>query len=82
MNHVFPLESYLDEAIALAAKIAAMPRIAVLLIKDAVRKTGQMTLQDGLDYEKQNFYLTFGTEDKVEGMEAFIAKRKPQWRNR
>ena len=59
-----------------------MPRMAVQLIKDAVRKTEQMTLQDGLDYEKQNFYLSFGTEDKREGMAAFIEKRSPQWRNR
>ena len=81
-NHVFPLENYLDEAITLAGRIAAMPRIAVLLIKDAVRKTAQMTLEDGLDYEKHNFYLSFGTEDKVEGISAFIEKRKPQWRNR
>ena len=82
VNHVFPLETYLDEAIALAGRIAAMPRMAVQLIKDAVRKTEQMTLQDGLDYEKQNFYLSFGTEDKREGMAAFIEKRSPQWRNR
>ena len=82
VNHVYPLESYLDEAIALAGRIAAMPRVAVQLIKDAVRKTEQMTLQDGLDYEKQNFYLSFGTEDKREGMAAFVEKRKPQWRNR
>lgn len=82
VNHVYPLESYLDEAIALAGRIAAMPRVAVLLIKDAVHKTEQMTLQDGLDYEKQNLYLSFGTEDKREGMAAFIEKRKPQWRNR
>lgn len=82
VNHVYPLETYLDEAIALAGRIAAMPRVAVQLIKDAVRKTEQMTLQDGLDYEKQNFYLSFGTEDKREGMAAFVEKRKPQWRNR
>lgn len=82
VNHVYPLESYLQEAIALAGKIAAMPRIPVLLIKDAVRKTEQMTLLDGLSYEKQNFYLSFGTEDKQEGLAAFIEKRTPQWRNR
>ncbi|MCY4008857.1 MAG: enoyl-CoA hydratase-related protein [Anaerolineaceae bacterium] len=82
VNHVFPVETYLAEAIALAGKIAAMPRIAVQLIKDAVRKTGQMSLPDGLDYEKKNFYLSFDTEDKREGMAAFIEKRPPQWRNR
>lgn len=82
VNHVFPVETHLAEAIALAGKIAAMPHVAVQLIKDAVRKTGQMSLQDGLDYEKKNFYLSFDTEDKREGMAAFIEKRTPQWRNR
>ena len=82
VNHVHPLDRYLAEAVELATRIAAMPRIAVRLIKEAVYKTEQMTLQDGLDYEKKAFYLSFGTEDKREGMSAFIEKRAPKWQNR
>lgn len=82
VNRVYPVESYLQEAINLAAKIAAMPRVAVRLIKDAVNKAEELGLAAGLDYEKRNFYLAFGTEDKTEGMNAFVEKRQPAWKNR
>ncbi|MDX2160909.1 MAG: enoyl-CoA hydratase-related protein [bacterium] len=82
VNRVFPLENYQQEAINLASKIAAMPQIAVRLIKDSVNKAHELSLQEGLSYEKRNFYLTFATDDKAEGMTAFIEKRPPQWKNR
>ena len=82
VNHVYPVESYLQEAIALAKKVAAMPRVAVRLIKDAVNKAEELPLSEGLDYEKRNFYLAFTTEDKTEGMTAFVEKRQPQWKHR
>jgi enoyl-CoA hydratase len=82
VNRVFPVESYLQESIHLAAKIAAMPHVAVRLIKDAVNKADALSLDEGLDYEKRNFYIAFGTEDKVEGMTAFIEKRPAQWKHR
>ncbi|PJF40674.1 MAG: enoyl-CoA hydratase [Chloroflexi bacterium] len=82
VNRVYPVERYLDEAIKLAAKIATMPGVATRMIKAAVNKAYDLSLQQGLDYEKRNFYLLFGTEDKDEGMKAFIEKRPPQWKNR
>ncbi len=82
VNRVYPVESYLQEAINLAAKIASQPRVAVRLIKDAVNKAEELGLSAGLDYEKRNFYLAFGTEDKTEGMTAFVEKRPPVWKNR
>lgn len=82
VNRVYPVESYLQEAINLAAKIATMPRVAVRLIKEAVNKAEELGLREGLDYEKRNFYISFSTEDKAEGMQAFIEKRPPQWTNR
>jgi len=82
VNRVYPIESYLDEAVKLAEKIAGMPRIAVRLIKDAINKAYELSLSDALDYEKRNFYILFGTEDKAEGMKAFVEKRPPQWKNR
>lgn len=82
VNRVHPVESYLDEAVKLAAKIASMPRVAVRLIKDAVNKAEELPLSAGLDYEKRNFYLAFSTEDKTEGMTAFVEKRAPQWKHR
>ncbi len=82
VNRVFPVDSYLQEAINLAAKIATMPRVAVRLIKDAINKAEELSLTEGLNYEKRNFYISFGTEDKVEGMNAFIEKRPAQWKHR
>ncbi len=82
VNHVFPVESYLSEAIKLAEKIAGMPGVAVKLIKDTINKAEELSLAEGLNYEKRNFYLLFGTEDKAEGMKAFVEKRKAEWKNR
>jgi enoyl-CoA hydratase len=76
------VESYLQEAIALAQKVAAMSQVAVRLAKDAVNKAYELTLHEGLNYEKRNFYLLFGTEDRKEGMGAFIEKRQPEWKHR
>jgi enoyl-CoA hydratase len=82
VNRVFPLETYLDETVKLAEKIAGMPQVAVRLIKDAINKSYELSLTEGLNYEKRDFYLLFGTEDKAEGMKAFVEKRPPQWKNR
>ncbi|PJF27925.1 MAG: enoyl-CoA hydratase [Phototrophicales bacterium] len=82
VNRVYPVETYFAEAVRLAEKIASQPRVAVRLIKDAINKAHELSLTEGLDYEKRNFYLAFSTEDKTEGMNAFIEKRPPQWKNR
>lgn len=82
VNRVYPVETYLSEANALAAKIAEMPRMAAKLTKEAINKAHELSLREGLDYEKRLFYLLFSTEDKTEGMQAFIEKRKPQWKHR
>ncbi|MFQ3567003.1 MAG: enoyl-CoA hydratase-related protein [Aggregatilineales bacterium] len=82
VNRVAPVETYLDEAIALASKIAAMPRVAARLIKDAINKAEELSLSAGLDYEKRSFYVVFNSEDKTEGMNAFIEKRQAQWKHR
>ncbi len=82
VNRVYPVESYLDEAVKLAGKIAAMPRVSVRLIKDAINKAEELSLNAGIDYERRNFYITFNTEDKVEGMTAFVEKRPAQWKHR
>lgn len=82
VNRVYAPESYMDEAVKLAQKIAGMSQVAVRLIKDAINKAYEATLAEGLEFEKKNFYMAFGTEDKQEGMTAFVEKRKPNWKNR
>jgi enoyl-CoA hydratase len=82
VNRVYPVEAYLAEAVALAQKIAAQPRLAARLIKDAVNQAEELALSDGLAYEKRGFYLLFASEDKAEGMHAFLEKRPAQWKGR
>lgn len=82
VNRVVAVDAYLNEAIALAQKIASMSQIAVRLTKDAVNKADELSLTEGLQYEKKNFYLLFGTQDRQEGMSAFIEKRKANWQHK
>jgi enoyl-CoA hydratase len=82
VNRVAPVESYMDEALKLAGKVASMSQIATRIAKEAVNKSFELSLSEGLEFEKRQFYLLFGTEDRTEGMGAFIEKRKPEWKNR
>ncbi len=81
-NRVAPVEVYLDEAIKLAASIAARAPVAVQLAKEAVNKAFEMTLEEGLQLEERLFYFLFATEDQKEGMRAFLEKRKPEFKGR
>lgn len=81
-NKVVPVETYLDEAIKFAARIAEQAPIAARMAKEAVNAAFETTLQEGLSYERRLFYLLFSTDDQKEGMEAFINKRPPEWRGR
>ena len=82
VNRVVTPEIYLDEAIKLAQKVASMSQVAIQLTKDAVNKAYEATLTEGVEFEKRNFFLAFGTEDKNEGMQAFIEKRPANWKNK
>ncbi len=73
---------FLDEAIELGKEIASKPNLAVMLGKESVNKALDLTIESGLEYERKNFYLLFATEDKFEGMKAFVEKRKAEWKGR
>ena len=81
-NRVVPVERYLDDAIAFAEEIASRAPLAVRMAKDAVNAAFETTLTEGLKAEKRNFYPLFSTEDQKEGMQAFMEKRKPDWKGR
>ncbi len=82
VNKVVPVELYLDEALALAEEVAAMPPIAARLAKESVLRAFDTTLEIGLEYERKNFYLLFATADAHEGMKAFLEKRQPKWQGK
>jgi len=82
INKVAPVELYLEEALKLARRIANQPPLAVSLIKQAVRKAQDLSLAEGLDFERQCFHLLFASEDQKEGMLAFQEKRSPQFKGR
>ncbi len=80
VNRVVPVEMYLHEAETLAGKIAAMSPVAAKLAKESVNRAFETHLDEGLNFERKNFYLTFASEDQTEGMNAFIEKRKPDFK--
>ena len=82
VNRVVPVEVYLQEAKRLAAQIAEKGPIALQLAKEAVNKAFDAPLQEGLVFERKNFYTLFSTEDQKEGMAAFVEKRKPKFKGK
>ena len=76
LSRVVPDESVLIESKRVALEIASKSPLATTVAKDCVSKAFEMTLKDGLEFERKNFYLLLGSEDKQEGMMAFGEKRK------
>ena len=80
VNRVVPVNMYLAEAMALAAEVASKAPVATRLAKESVLKSFSTTLEGGLEFERKNFYMLFATEDQKEGMDAFVNKRKADWK--
>ncbi len=79
---VAPRELVVDEAVALAAELATRPRLSLRLAKQAVTRAAETTVAEGVEHERQLFYLLFASEDAHEGMRAFVEKRKPGYQGR
>jgi enoyl-CoA hydratase len=79
---IVPAEKLMEEALAAAAKIASLSRPSVLMAKEAVGRAFEVTLEEGLLFERRLFQSLFATEDQKEGMTAFVEKRKPVFKHR
>ena len=77
-----PLATLLDEAIKLAETIASMSLPSVLAAKEAVNRSFETSLAEGVRFERRVFHSLFATADQKEGMAAFIAKRPPKFENK
>jgi enoyl-CoA hydratase len=77
---VVPAATLLDEALKLAATIAAMSPVATIVAKQAVNRAFETVLAEGVRAERTLFLPLFGTPDQQEGMAAFVEKRKPSFR--
>jgi enoyl-CoA hydratase/carnithine racemase len=82
VNVVAKKREWLDAALELAGRVARRPPLAARLAKQAVLAADEMTLSAGLDQERRLYELAMATEDRVEGMRAFLEKRKPEFRGR
>jgi len=81
-SKVVPPELIIEEALALAAHIAASAPLAVRAIKQAVHLAEDLDIEAGLTHERHAFYQLFDSEDQKEGMKAFLEKRKPAFKGK
>jgi enoyl-CoA hydratase len=77
---IFPAADLVDEAVKIGAKIATQSRVAALATKRAVNAAFETMLTQGVATERGLFLSLFGTDDQIEGMAAFVEKRKPAFR--
>jgi enoyl-CoA hydratase len=82
VSRVVPLDALLDEAMKAAEQIAAMPPLAAMMNKEMVNMAFETTLDAGLLIERRMFQVLTATEDKTEGMTAFVEKRPGVWTGR
>ncbi|MCP1146235.1 enoyl-CoA hydratase/isomerase family protein [Lysinibacillus endophyticus] len=82
INKIVQREVLMEETLKIASSISNQPPLAIRLIKESVSKAVDYSLYEGMQYERKNFYLLFSSEDQKEGMQAFVEKRKPQFKGR
>jgi len=82
VSRIVPADDLVDEAIKTAETIAKLSRPAVYMAKEAVNRAYETTLREGVLFERRTFHSAFATEDRSEGMAAFVEKREPKFKNR
>merc|ERR1712142_5438 len=79
VSKVFPPETLVEEAVKTADKIASHSKIITQICKESTNAAYELSLSEGMRFEKRMFQSTFATNDRKEGMTAFVEKRKPNW---
>jgi enoyl-CoA hydratase len=82
VSRVVPAKKLMEEAMAAAQKIAEKSALTAMAVKEAVNRSYETTLREGLLYERRLFHALFATEDQKEGMSAFLDKREAQFRDK
>lgn len=82
VSRVVPVDKLMAEARTAATKITEKSMISVIAAKEAVNRSYETTLREGLIFERRLFHSLFATQDQSEGMEAFVAKREPRFRDK
>ena len=82
VSRVVPLGDLIEETLKIAAKIADLSGLAVMMNKEAVNRSYETTLAEGLRFERRLFHAMFALDDQKEGMAAFTEKRQPNFRNK
>jgi len=79
VSSIHPPAELVDAAVKLAEKISSHSKLIVAMAKESVNNSYEMSLREGLHFEKRLFHATFATKDRLEGMSAFVEKRKPNF---
>lgn len=82
VSRILPVDELLEDAIKTAQKIASLSRPIAMVAKESVNRAYETTLKEGLLFERRTFHATFAFEDRKEGMDAFAAKRQPQFKHK
>ena len=81
VSRVVPADELVDKTVEIAQQIAEFSQIAATMVTETVDRAYELTLSEGVLFERRAFHAMFATNDQKEGMAAFVEKRKPNWQN-
>jgi enoyl-CoA hydratase len=82
VSRVVPVDKLMEEALAIAQKIASYSLPVAMMIKESINRAYETALSEGVLFERRVFHSQFALEDQKEGMAAFVEKRKPTFKHR
>lgn len=82
VSRIVPAKKLMEEAMSVAHKVAEKSTLASMAVKEAVNRSYETTLREGILFERRLFHSLFATEDQSEGMSAFMEKRAPKFRGK